>query len=190
MMIIAVMMSVMLMPAQMMARENNKENAKPRVENRVDNKKEKKDNKFKDNKNNDRNNKKQPKPIIVKQPKPKPQIVKKPKPRPNPRPKVQEVNVVNEVNPVNAVAAVVGADVGNVERREDVHCTAEIAQGELTGTLGHLFEVGLGGRRQESHEVLRAQNIFLQCREDLFARGPLRQFRPKPARVLLQKIVE
>ena len=69
-----------------------------------------------------------------------------------------------------AVDAVIFAVVGEVDRREQVHCIAEVAARHAVGLLGNLFQEGQGGRGQEGHEVVRFQVLLGQGRLDVAGR--------------------
>lgn len=61
-----------------------------------------------------------------------------------------------------AVTALVGAVVRHVERREQVHGPAEVAQGQLMGALGHLLQQGRGRGREQGQEVGGLQVVLAQ----------------------------
>ena len=82
--------------------------------------------------------------------------------------------VHGEVTPVEvvvgvetAVAALVGAVVGHVERREEIHGASEVAEGEGVGALRHAFEVRFGRGGEQDEKVFGAQGFFFKRGQDL-----------------------
>ena len=57
----------------------------------------------------------------------------------------------------SAVYAGIGAGVRDIDRDEHVDGVAKALAGDALAPLGHQFEIGVGGRRDEGHEVVDVQ---------------------------------
>ena len=66
-----------------------------------------------------------------------------------------------------AVAAVVGAHIGDIKGRKEIHGAAEITGRELVGAAGHSLEVRGRGRGKQGQKVARGKDFLVESVRDV-----------------------